>query len=189
MRQPAATLEAFYDSRLGRATAARLGQRMIDLWGMCDGDSVLGVGFPGPILPLWQDGARTCIGVTPDEIGDVHQRHTRGGVLARAPEHRLPFADGVFDRIVVLHTLEEADSPRRVLREVWRVLAPEGRVIVATANRRSLWSINESEAFGHGRPWTRRQLIQVMTDILCQVTASPTAVHRPADPAPMITMR
>jgi len=179
MRQSAATLEAFYASRLGRATAARLGQRMIDLWGACKGDCVLGIGFPAPILPLWQGSARTCIGVVPDDIGDTHYGHARGGGLARAPERRLPFGDGVFDRIILLHALEEADNPRQLLREAWRLLAPEGRIIVAVANRKSLWSLNERQAFGHGRPWTRRQLSQFMTDSLFQITASSTAVHMP----------
>ncbi len=179
MRQTAATLESFYRSRLGRAAATCLGQRMIDLWGPCKGEAMLGIGFVVPLLPLWQATARACIGVTPDEAGDTFHSASRGGVLVRAPEHRLPFADGVFDRIVLLHALEEADSPRQLLREAWRVLAPEGRIIVAVANRKSLWSINEREPFGHGRPWTRRQLIPFLTDCLFQVTASTTAVHMP----------
>jgi len=115
----------------------------------------------------------------PEEIGDTQYRHARGGALARAPEHRLPFADGVFDRIILLHALEEADNPRQLLREAWRILSPEGRIIVAAANRKSLWSLNERQAFGHGRPWTRRQLSQFMTDSLFQITASSTAVHMP----------
>ncbi len=178
MRQSAATLETFYTTPQGRAAIARISQRMADLWGGCSGQSVLGIGFPGPLLPLWQDSAKTCIGAVPEK---------RGETLTLSPETRLPFGDGVFDRIFLLHALEEADSPRALMREVWRILAPEGRVTVAAANRKSLWSINENNAFGHGRPWTRRQLVRFMSDSLFQVTASTTAVHMPPLNWPLIT--
>ncbi|GAB5459407.1 MAG: methyltransferase domain-containing protein [Henriciella sp.] len=179
MRQSAATLEAFYATRLGRASTERLGQRMFDLWGANKGKSVLVVGYPAPVLPIWQGTARTCIGVVPAEIGETSLTGARGGVLARIGEERLPFNDGTFDRVVLLHAVEEADNPRRLLREVWRILAPEGRVIVAATNRFSFWSLSEANAFGHGRPWTRRQLSRFMSDSLLQVTASTTAVHMP----------
>ena len=179
MRQSATVLEAFYAARLGRAAAERIANRLLDLWGPCAGEAVACVGYPHPLLPLWLPSARTCIGVTPDEAGQSRSDGPRGGVIVHAPEHRLPFGDGVFDKIVLLHALEEADHPRLLMREVWRVLAPEGRIIVAATNRKSLWSINDRTAFGHGRPWTRRQLMQFMTDSLFQVTASTTAVHMP----------
>ncbi len=179
MRQSAATLEAFYATRLGQAAVARLRQRLLDLWGDCTGQTILCIGFPGPVVPLWQASARTCIGVVPEHMGTVQLASVRGQVTAIAPESRLPFGDGVFDRVILLHALEEADNPRLLMREAWRVLSPEGRIVAATANRRSLWSLNESNAFGHGRPWTRRQLINFTTESLFQVTASTTAVHMP----------
>lgn len=179
MRQPAATLEAFYQSRLGQCAARLMSDRMTSLWGTCEGQRVLGIGYPSPLLPLWQVEAASCIGVVPEEIGEVRLSSYRGQTLCLAPEQRLPFPEGVFDRVFLLHALEEADSPRQLLREAWRVLAPEGRIVVAVTNRRSLWSLVDSEPFGHGRPWTRRQMVRFLNDSLFQVTASTTAVHLP----------
>lgn len=179
MRQPAATLDAFYKSRLGQAAARLMGARMLDLWGSCDGQRVLGIGYPGPLLPIWKADAATCVGAVPEEIGQVRQSFERGQVLCSVPEHRLPFPEGLFDRVFLLHALEEADSPRQSLREAWRVLAPEGRIVVAVTNRRSMWSLADNKPFGHGRPWTRQQLVRFLNDSLFQVTASTTAVHMP----------
>ncbi|MEM1390345.1 MAG: methyltransferase domain-containing protein [Pseudomonadota bacterium] len=189
MRQPASDLEAFYATKLGSMTTARIAQRLKDLWGPCKGLSILGIGFPQPILPLWQDTARCAVGVVTEESGVTVTsfKGKRGGKVAPALDHRLPFGDGVFDRVVLLHAIEEAESPRAALREAWRVLAPEGRIVVATANRKSFWSLAESKAFGNGRPWTRRQLIALLNDGLFQVTASTTAVHMPPLNWPMIT--
>lgn len=179
MRQPAATLEAFYASRLGRCAARLMSERMISLWGDCEGQRVLGVGYPSPLLPLWHAEASSCIGAVPEEIGEVRLNSERGQTLCVAPEQRLPFPEGLFDRVFLLHALEEADSPRQLLREAWRVLAPEGRIVVAVTNRRSLWSLVDGKPFGHGRPWTRSQMVRFLNDSLFQVTASTTAVHLP----------
>ena len=179
MRQPAATLDAFYRSRLGQSAAALICERMTALWGSCQGQRVLGVGYPGPLLPLWQAEASSCVGAVPEEIGEVRLAAEHGQSLCLIPEHRLPFAEGLFDRVFLLHALEEADSPRQLLREAWRVLAPEGRLVIAVTNRRSMWSLAESKPFGHGRPWTRRQLVRFVNDSLFQITASTTAVHMP----------
>ena len=179
MRQPAATLETFYKSRLGQCAADLMSERMLDLWGPCEGQRVLGIGYPSPLLHLWQADAATCIGAVPEEIGEVRLPSERGQSLCLTPEQRLPFPEGLFDRVFLLHALEEADSPRQLLREAWRVLAPEGRIVVAVTNRRSMWSLVDSKPFGHGRPWTRRQLVRFLNDSLFQVTASTTAVHMP----------
>lgn len=179
MRQPAATLETFYKSRLGEAAARLMGTRMLDLWGACDGMRVLGIGYPGPLLPIWQADAASCIGAVPEEIGDVRHPTEQGQALCSVPEARLPFPEALFDRVFLLHALEEADSPRQLMREAWRVLAPEGRIVVAVTNRRSMWSLADNKPFGHGRPWTRQQLVRFLNDSLFQVTASTTAVHLP----------
>lgn len=179
MRQPASTLEAFYASQLGQSVADLIVQRIVDIWGTCTGERVLGFGYPHPLLGLWKDTASTCVGVSPDDIGPAEYLTDRGNAMALSPEDRLPFRDDAFTRIVLLHCLEEAQNPKQILREAWRVLAPEGKIIVAATNRRSFWSITDSTAFGHGRPWTRRQLMDFMNDSLFQVTASTTAVHMP----------
>lgn len=179
MRQPAATLEDFYKSRLGQSAARLMSDRMRALWGACEGQRVLGIGYPSPLLPIWQEKAATCIGAVPEEIGPVRLSTERGQTLCLTPEHRLPFPEGLFDRVFLLHALEEADSPRQLLREAWRVLAPEGRIVVAVTNRRSMWSLVDTKPFGHGRPWTRRQMVRFLNDSLFQVTASTTAVHMP----------
>ena len=179
MRQPAATLEAFYATRLGQSAARLMSERMTALWGSCAGQRVLGIGYPNPLLPLWQDEAAACIGVVPEELGEARLVSDKGQSLCLSPEQKLPFPEGLFDRVFLLHALEEADSPRQLLREAWRILAPEGRIVVAVTNRRSMWSVVESKPFGHGRPWTRSQMVRFLNDSLFQVTASTTAVHMP----------
>jgi SAM-dependent methyltransferase len=51
----------------------------------------------------------------------------------------LPFPSNSLDLVVLPHALELAMDPHHTLREVARVLVPEGRVVIAVFNPVSLW--------------------------------------------------
>ena len=71
-----------------------------------------------------------------------------GKVLsALGEEDALPFPDALFDRIVMVHALEAADGTRPLMRQIWRVLAPGGRLVIVAPNRNSLWAQVEVLAF------------------------------------------
>ncbi|MET3132812.1 SAM-dependent methyltransferase [Oxalobacteraceae bacterium GrIS 1.11] len=56
----------------------------------------------------------------------------------------LPFASQSLDLVVLPHVLEFAAEPHQVLREVERVLIPEGRLIVCGFNPASLWGVRQA---------------------------------------------
>ncbi|MGZ8274599.1 MAG: class I SAM-dependent methyltransferase, partial [Burkholderiaceae bacterium] len=51
----------------------------------------------------------------------------------------LPFATHSIDLVVMPHILEFAEDPHQVLREVERVLVPEGHVVITGFNPYSMW--------------------------------------------------
>ena len=63
----------------------------------------------------------------------------------------LPFDSNSLDLVVLPHALELARDPHLALREVERVLVPEGRVVVVGFNPASLWGLRQR--LGH---WRRR---------------------------------
>ena len=58
----------------------------------------------------------------------------------------LPFAASSLDLVVLPHTLELSRDPHATLREVERVLVPEGRVVISGFNPTSLWSLRQRRA-------------------------------------------
>lgn len=58
----------------------------------------------------------------------------------------LPFADNSLDLLVLPHTLELSADPHTALREVGRVLRPEGRVVLSGFNPISLWGLTQKRA-------------------------------------------
>ena len=57
----------------------------------------------------------------------------------RASPLQLPFASNSIDLVVLPHVLEFSENPHQVLREVERVLVPDGSVLVTGFNPFSLW--------------------------------------------------
>jgi SAM-dependent methyltransferase len=77
-------------------------------------------------------------------------------------ECALPLPDAAVDRILLVHALEMSDDPDGLMRELWRVLAPSGRLMVVVPNRRGVWARTDTTPFGHGRPYSRSQIAALM---------------------------
>ncbi len=58
----------------------------------------------------------------------------------------LPFEANSLDLVVLPHTLELHADPHATLREVERVLMPEGRVVISCLNPHSLWGLRQGRA-------------------------------------------
>jgi SAM-dependent methyltransferase len=71
----------------------------------------------------------------------------------RALAHELPLASQSVDLVVLPHLLEFADEPHDILREVERVLRPEGQLIVTGFNPYSLWGIKRTFDRDTAPPW------------------------------------
>ena len=78
--------------------------------------------------------------------GDLSQTGSEASNLAvaiRCDFDALPFDNVSLDLVVLPHTLELARDPHLALREVERVLRPEGRVVVIGFNPVSLWGLRQ----------------------------------------------
>jgi SAM-dependent methyltransferase len=60
--------------------------------------------------------------------------------------------------------LEFTDAPGEMLKEIWRVLAPQGRLILVVPNRRGVWARFDSSPFGYGQPFSRPQLSTLLRE-------------------------
>ncbi len=63
----------------------------------------------------------------------------------------LPFPESSLDLVVLPHTLELSQDPHSTLREVERVLVPEGKLLISGLNPASLWGLRQQRAH-----WWRR---------------------------------
>jgi SAM-dependent methyltransferase len=67
-------------------------------------------------------------------------------VALHCEPEQLPLPNACVDLAVLPHTLETARDPHQALREVERVLVPEGRMVIIGLNPASLWGLRQRAA-------------------------------------------
>jgi SAM-dependent methyltransferase len=178
MQLDAADLADFYESPLGLLTRRILARQLRVLWPEARNACLLGYGFAVPYLRPFQAEAERAVAVMPAQQGVVAWPAGRP-LTALSEENALPFPDAFFDRILVVHGLEGADATRPLLRQLWRVLAPEGRLLLVAPNRTSLWAQLERSPFAVGRPFSRGELDRLLRGALFEPVAWDRALYLP----------
>ena len=156
----------FYATPLGQTARRMIRRRLRYQWSDVTGQTVLGLGYPIPYLETFRNEAAQTIAAMPAQQGVLHWPHEDPGLTTLVDELELPFDDLSFDRVLLVHALEYAEQVRPLLREIWRILAGSGRLIVIAPNRRGLWARFERTPFGHGLPYSARQLSLTLRDNL-----------------------
>jgi SAM-dependent methyltransferase len=178
MRRSIEELRTFYGEPAGALVRRLVARRLEDAWGDAAGCDVLGIGYATPWLDAFI-GARRVVAAMPGGQGVEGWPSVGKNRTLLVEDRRLPFAAGAFDRMLLIHALEEADDPRALLAEAVRALAPAGRIILAGAARGGLWARSESTPFGHGRPFTRGQLERLVREAGLEPTAWSQTLYVP----------
>ena len=124
--------------------------------------TVAGLGYALPYLDRFRDGAGRCLALMPSQHGAVVWPDQEKCASALVWADMLPLPDASIDRLLVAHALEAVERPETLLEEVWRVTAPEGRVIVVVPSRRGIWARTDGTPFGQGSPYSRGQLRELL---------------------------
>lgn len=179
MRTDALQIDRFYQTEQGRAARAMIVRRLAALWPDLKTLDVLAMGYGPPLLEMLETGTRRAVAFMPADQGAIRWPGDAPSRTVLGEDAHLPFRDAMFDRIVLIHALEESQSPPHMLREIWRILAPQGRLVLVAPNRAGLWARMETTPFGHGRPFSKGQLSRLLTDAALTPTAWARALYAP----------
>lgn len=159
-------LREFYARPLGGVVRRLIGARIRARWHDVTGLSVFGLGYASPYLAVFRGEAARVGALMPAAQGVIAWPAEGKRQTALVEENELPLPDSSVDRLLVVHSLETSETLRAMLREVWRVLSPQGRVLLVVPNRRGLWARFDATPFGQGQPYSRGQLAHMLRDAL-----------------------
>ena len=171
-------LADFYQTPLGLVARRIIAQPLRRFWPDMQGRRLLGYGFAPPYLNEFSGDAERIIAAMPARTGIAAWPAEKNRAVL-VEEDALPFPDAFFDRILVVHGLEGAEALRPLLRQLWRVLAPEGRLAVVAPNRASLWAQVERSPFASGRPFRRGELDGLLREAMFIPEAWSRALYAP----------
>lgn len=179
MAADAFTAAQFYATGSGGVVCRLLRERLVQIWPDITRQSILGLGYAAPYLRAWQGQAARCIAAMPAQVGVARWPLVSPNLACTVDESSLPFPDLSFDRILLVHGLEAAENAGTLLREVWRVLKDDGRLLVVVPNRVGLWAHVESTPFGHGQPYSPGQIGRLLANSLFRVERRDYALYLP----------
>ena len=162
MRPDAHELRGFYASPLGRAAARSIAVGLGRVWRPIPRERLVGLGYAVPWLDALAEGAERTMAFMPAQQGARRWPKRGPSRTAIVEEGELPLGDAAIDRVLMVHALEHSRDPVETLREAYRVLAPNGRLVVVVPHRRGVWARFEATPFGTGRPWSRDQLTRAL---------------------------
>jgi SAM-dependent methyltransferase len=177
MPQDVRDLAAFYETPLGQLALRAIQREIRNFWPDVRNYRLLGYGFTLPYLADLR-GVERAIAAMPARQGVMGWPQDKNAALL-CEEDALPFPDVFFDRILIVHGLEASESLRALLRQLWRVLAPEGRILLVAPNRASLWAQVQKSPFGHGRPFSKMELEGLMKEALFEPGRWRRALYAP----------
>ena len=157
-------LKQFYSGRIGKITQRIIEKKLQILVPKTGNQRILGLGYITPYTKTLFEATDRILTVMPPHQDMLHLPEMGSSLGVYAHEYELPFSDLSIDTVILIHALEWTNFVQPMLREVWRVLADSGKLVVVVPNRHGLWSQFEGTPFGQGRPYTRRQLFEVLQD-------------------------
>ncbi len=172
-------LKDFYARPLGAVVRSLLGPRIRARWSEVKGARVFGLGFATPYLAAFRGDASVLGALMPAELGAVPWPEQGQSLSTLVDETELPLDDESADRILLVHMLEWSEKSRALLRELWRVLAPNGRLLLVVPNRRGLWARVDTTPFGYGSPFSRSQLTKLLKEAMFSPESWEYALYMP----------
>lgn len=154
----------FYKSPLGKIARVLVREQVIRLAGNIDKQRILGLGFATPYLRFSLDKAERVIAFMPARQGASSWPREGPSHTVLCDPLEMPLTDSAVDLIVAVHALEHVADAEEQMRELWRVSAPNARLIVVVPRRRGLWAAADNNPFGDGVAFSRRQVEKLLRD-------------------------
>ncbi len=159
-----ARLIEFYKSPLGKISRALVREEIVRLSGNVRGLRVLGLGFATPYLRFTLAEAERVLAFMPARQGASAWPREGPSHTVLCDPLEMPLTDAAVDLIVAVHAFEHVTDAEELMRELWRVAAPNARLVVVVPKRRGMWAAADNTPFGDGYPFSRGQLERLLRD-------------------------
>tara|TARA_R110000868_G_scaffold262401_2_gene521107 strand:+ start:83391 stop:84032 length:642 start_codon:yes stop_codon:yes gene_type:complete len=148
------------------------------MWPSITGKRILVIGYGAPYIKLWLKEAQVFCAL-PSQMGGISWPDRKPNRATLISEAELPFMDGFFDAILMVHSLEFCKDDSQLLWECSRILKDDGRILSIVPNRAGAWSHREMSPLARGKPFSQGQLMRAYRDSAFLVTSQTYALYVP----------
>ncbi|HEY4199021.1 MAG TPA: methyltransferase domain-containing protein [Devosiaceae bacterium] len=164
MAQDVARLIEFYKSPLGRIARTLVREQIVGVAGNVRGQRVLGLGFATPYLRFTMDKAERVLAFMPGRQGASAWPREGPSHTVLCDPLEMPLTDSAIDLVIAVHAFEHIADAEELMRELWRISAPNAKLVVVVPRRRGMWAQRDNSPFGTGNPFSGPQLEKLLRD-------------------------
>jgi SAM-dependent methyltransferase len=157
-------LIGFYKSPLGKIARALVREEVMRMAGPLDTRRVLGLGFASPYLRFTLERAERVLAFMPARQGASAWPREGPSHTVLCDPLEMPLTDAAIDLVIAVHAFEHIGDAEELMRELWRISAPNARLIVVVPRRRGMWAAADNQPFGDGNPFSRSQVERLLRD-------------------------
>ena len=164
MSSDVARLIAYYKSPLGRISRALVREHVVSLAGDVEGKRVLGLGFATPYLRFTLEQAERVLAFMPARQGASAWPREGPSCTVLCDPLEMPLTDAAIDLTIAVHALEHIADAEELMRELWRITAPNGELVLLVPRLRGIWAQRDTTPFGTGNPYSGSQLEKLLRE-------------------------
>jgi SAM-dependent methyltransferase len=157
-------LIAFYKTPLGRICRALVREQVMGLADDVRGKRVLGLGFATPYLRFTLSTAERVLAFMPARQGASAWPREGPSHTVLCDPLEMPLTDAAIDLTIAIHAMEHVADAEELMRELWRITAPNGDLILVVPRRRGIWAQRDNTPFGQGNPYSGGQLDRLLRE-------------------------
>ncbi|MCF6344099.1 MAG: methyltransferase domain-containing protein [Devosiaceae bacterium] len=172
-------LVEFYKTPLGRVARALLLEKIKKLSADVSDRRVLGIGYATPYLRFTLEQAELVLSLMPPRQGIMHWPLEGDSICVLSDLLEMPLPDSSIDLIIAVHAFEHVSDSEELMRELWRIAAPNAELIVIVPRRSGLWAQIDNTPFGFGNPFSKPQLEDLLQNHSFEVLEWKNALYLP----------
>ena len=187
MHQDVVEIKHFYNTVTGCLARRVIFETIEELWPNLSHDFLCGIGYVDPYLDIYHTRGHKCAAFHSAYAGTYHKEKFTY-LTSLVNETELPLSDNSQKLILSAHLLEHTVSPHHFMKEISRILDYNGEAIFIIPNRRGLWARFEHTPFGNGKPYTKRQIVNLFEEHNLFITERGSALFFPPREHPPIRL-
>lgn len=168
----------FYNSSIGNLLARHIEFRLKKYCYLYQNQNIGCFGYSLPYLDFLKNNNLSISHCYSMRMGISYENISKSNRIL-IDEDRVPFQDSIFDHIFLIHYLENTYNMKSSLREIWRTLAPEGKLYLIIPNKKSSWYLSDKSPFSSGNGFSKKQITDLLNDSFFEIQLIDRLVYFP----------
>lgn len=179
MYQDFSNFKKFYDTEIGINLKELVSSKIKKYVYLYENQTLGSFGFANPYLDFVKEKNIKILNFYSSQFGIKKNLIQNNSLNILHDEEKIPIEDLFFNHIFSIHYLENSNNLKKTLRELWRVLSPEGKIYLIIPNKKSSWSLSVNSPFSLGFGFSKKKIIHLLEENFYEIQFVERIVYFP----------